>query len=410
MGFFRFLSANARWLFAGFVMTFASSFGQTYFISLFSGNIRAEFGLSHGDFGAAYMAATLASAVTLLWLGKLADRPRLDLIAAAMVGGLALTSFAMSQAQHIIALVVVLYGLRLFGQGMLTHISLTAMARWYNQQRGRAISIAGLGHPAGEAIFPPIAVILVVLIGWRETWMVAALVLAFAALPVSFALLRQKRTPQSQLPQSPGVQSGDWTRARVLRDPLFYALMPGLMAMSFIVTGVFFHQVHLVDVKGWQLTHFAAGYPVFAATTVVSSLLAGGAIDRWSAIRVLPVFLLPMAFGLLVLASTPDPYLALIYFALTGLSAGSGTTVISALWAELYGVSHLGAIRSVVVSAGVAASALAPGLLGWLIDRGVGIEQQLMVMAIYTFAAAGLFALMMKVLAGRAYALRVQAP
>ena len=172
--------------------------------------------------------------------------------------------------------------------------------------------------------------------------------------------------------------AADWTRMQVLADPLFYALLPGLMATSFIITGVFFHQVHLVEVKGWQLAWFAAGYPVYAAATIVSSLASGWIIDRWSAIRVLPVFLLPMAAGLVVLAETRNPGIALAFFALSGLTAGGAATVVGALWAELYGTAHLGAIKALVTSASVGASALAPGLLGWLIDAGIGIETQLL--------------------------------
>ncbi len=412
MTFLDFLHRNARWLAAGFLLSFSASFGQTYFISLFAGEIRAQFNLSHGDFGGLYMAATLASAVTLLWLGKLADWSRLDLVAGAMIIGLGAVSLAMSALTGPAMLLVVLYGLRLFGQGMLSHISVTAMARWYNLQRGRAIAIASLGHPAGEAIFPALAVILIVLVGWRQTWMIAAAALFLIALPLAVMLLRNGRTPHHAELRSGGDRpvDADWTRKQVLADPLFYALLPGLMATSFIITGVFFHQVHLVEVKGWQLAWFAAGYPVYAAATIVSSLASGWVIDRWSAIRVLPVFLLPMAAGLVVLAETRNPGIALAFFALSGLTAGGAATVVGALWAELYGTAHLGAIKALVTSASVGASALAPGLLGWLIDAGIGIETQLLAMAIYTVAVSIAFVILSPVLTRRAFSIQAATP
>ena len=73
MPIFKFITNNSRWLLGGFLLTFFSAFGQTYFISLSAGNIRAEYNLSHGDFGLLYMLATLASALTLPWLGKIVD-------------------------------------------------------------------------------------------------------------------------------------------------------------------------------------------------------------------------------------------------------------------------------------------------------------------------------------------------
>lgn len=407
MGFMAFAAANFRWLFAGFLLTLSSSFGQTYFISLFAGEIRAEYGLSHGAFGSLYMMATLASAATLLWLGKLADHRRLDLVAGFVIAGLAAASLGMALARDMLLLVTVLYGLRLFGQGMLTHLSLTAMARWYNQQRGRAVSIAGLGIPAGEAVLPAIAVVLMAAVGWRETWMASFAVLMFVACPFAILLLRQSRKPRGHAVAdgSDRPVTNDWPRSRVLRDPLFYALLPGLMSPSFMVTGVFFHQVYLVEVKGWDLSLFAAGYSFYAAATVVAGLVAGWVIDRWSAVRVLPTYLVPMGLGLAVLAWTQTPVMAMAFFVLTGLTAGGGSSVLGALWAELYGTAHIGAIRSVAVSAMVLSSALAPGLMGWLIDIGVGIEWQLAAMSAYTLAAAIVFAMMTGVLERRSASL-----
>ena len=52
----------------GVLLCASASFGQTWFISLFGGEIRAAFSLSHGDFGAIYSAATLASGVSLVWV------------------------------------------------------------------------------------------------------------------------------------------------------------------------------------------------------------------------------------------------------------------------------------------------------------------------------------------------------
>ena len=390
-----FLRSNLRWLGAGFLLTFASSFGQTYFISLFSGDLRAAFDLSHGGFGGLYTLATLASAATLLWLGKLADSQPLARLSAATILGLALTALAMAAVASPVMLVLVLFGLRLFGQGMLSHLSFTAMGRWYNAQRGRAIAIAAMGFPAGEALFPIVAVGLALWIGWRETWVLAAGALLLVALPLAYALLRRGRTPRHPAPAE-GEADGrppprDWTRGEVLRDPLFYALLPGILAPAFILTGVFFHQVHLVETKGWSLALFAAAYPGYSLAAVGASLAFGWAVDRWSAGRLLPAYLLPMAAGLFLLGVFDAPWVALAFMVLGGATAGAATTLIGALWAEIYGTRHLGAIRALAVAAMVFATGLAPGLMGGLLDLGVGLEAQILVMAAYTLAAAGLF-------------------
>ncbi|MDJ0971178.1 MAG: MFS transporter [Kiloniellales bacterium] len=388
-----FLRSNLRWLGAGFLLSLSSSFGQTYFISLFSGDLRAAFDLSHGGFGGLYTLATLASAATLVWLGKLADTQPLARLSAATIIGLALTALAMAAVASPVMLVLVLFGLRLFGQGLLSHLCFTAMGRWYNAQRGRAIAIAAMGFPAGEALFPIVAVGLALWIGWRETWIVAAGALLLLALPLAYLLLRNGRTPRNPAPVDGRgkVLPRDWTRGEVLRDPLFYALMPGILAPSFILTGVFFHQVHLVETKGWSLALFAAAYPGYSLAAVGASLAFGWAVDRWNAGRLLPAYLLPMAAGLFLLGLADAAWVALAFMALSGATAGAATTLIGALWAEIYGTRHLGAIRALAVAAMVFATGLAPGLMGGLLDLGIGLDAQILVMAVYTLAAAVLF-------------------
>jgi sugar phosphate permease len=394
-----FLRVHARWLSAGLLLSFASSFGQTYFIALFGGQLRTTFALSHGDFGSLYTIATLGSAATLVWLGQFADRMRVQLLGALTLCGLATASLAMAGVTSPLMLVAVLYGLRLFGQGMLSHLAMTAMARWFSDYRGRALSIAALGFPFGEALLPSVAVALMAVLGWRQTWLAAAGLLLVVAVPLIGWLLRNEPAPCSGMParapsSGPAADRRQWTRGEVVRDPLFYALMPGMLAPSFITTGIFFHQVYLAETKGWTLSWFAACYPVYAVATVAVSLVVGWAVDRWGAARLLPFYLLPMAAALLVLAWVDAPAGTIAFMLLAGGTSGGAVTLLGALWAELYGTRHLGAIRALAVAGMVFSSALGPGVMGWLIDGGINLEHQFLVMAVYTVVSAGLFRLL----------------
>ena len=391
-----FLRANGRWLAAGFLLAFSSSFGQTFFISLFSGQLRTELGLSHGEFGGVYTAATLASAATLIWLGRLADRMSVARIGVLTLLGLALTAVAMANVASALMLLFVLYGLRLFGQGMLYHISMTAMARWFTAFRGRAISIAALGMPAGEALFPILAVALVAALGWRQAWLAASLSLLFVAVPAILCLLKGTRRPSEEgfhgsREHQRAAPRRHWSRAEVLRDTTFYALMPGILAPSFIMTGIFFHQVHLVETKAWTLAWFAASYPIYAAATLVVSLIAGWAVDHWGAARLLPFYLMPMSAGVIVLALVDAHFAMAIFMLLAGCTAGAASTVLGALWVELYGTRHLGGIRALITAGMVFSSALAPGAMGWLIDLGVSLEAQFLGMVAYALVGTTLF-------------------
>ncbi len=386
------LRSEARWLSSGFLLMFFSSFGQTYFIALFAGDLKAGLGLSDGQFGSLYTVGTVASAAVLMWAGRSADRVPIRWLGAGVLAGLALTSLAMAAVASAWMLALVLFGLRFFGQGMLTHVAMTAMGRWFSRKRGRAVSIAALGFPASEAVLPLIAVALIGAIGWRLTWVAAAVALVAVPVPVLIALLKRERTPTTRPAPAAGEGQAagrrDWTRGQVLKSPLFYALMPGVLAQSFIQTGIFFNQVTIVELKDWQLSWFAASFPVLAGVTVLSALAAGWLVDRFGARRLLPVYLVPLGLATLLLVQAQSGYVLPVFMALIGLTHGSSSTIQGALWAELYGTEHLGAIRALAMAWVVLASALSPGLIGVLMDAGVGLEIQLSVMAVYCFLAA----------------------
>ncbi|AKI00258.1 sugar phosphate permease [Hoeflea sp. IMCC20628] len=378
-----FLRDNARWVAGGFLLTFFSSFGQTYFISLSAGEIRSEYGLSHGEFGTLYMLATLASAATLPQVGKIVDRISVASTVLLAAPVLAIACILMAWSRSLALLVLSVYLLRLFGQGMFSHIAMTAMGRWFAAQRGRAISLTAIGVNFGEAIFPISFVTVTALVGWRGSWLVAAAVLILVALPAIYNLLKLERTPQSVAKKSGAAAVRDWTRAEVIRDPLFWAALSGVMAPAVIGTTVFFHQVYLSELRGWPPSVFAASFAIMSSMTIIFALISGQLVDRFSAIRMLPVFLVPLSLSCFVLASTDAPWGAYVFMALMGVSYGFSSTLFGALWPEVYGARHLGSIRSLIVAFMVFGTAIGPGVTGVLIDLGVSYPAQIAAMGVY---------------------------
>lgn len=383
-----FLRENLRWVTGGFLLTLFSSFGQTFFISLSAGNIRAEYGLSHGGFGTLYMVATLASAMCLPQVGRLVDRWSVVGTVWLTVALLALACLGMAWSTSLAALALTIFLLRLFGQGMMSHIAFTAMGKWFAAQRGRAVSVTAIGVNLGEAAFPFLFVIAAAALGWRQTWIVAAAALVFLALPAIHLLMRVERRPRTGDGPQRWRSGPDWTRAQTLRDPLFYLMMVGVLAPPFIGTTVFFHQVYLVELRGWSLQAFAASFMLMSACVVAFALVTGWLVDRFSAVRVLPVYLLPLAAACFVLGLFDGQWAAFAFMGLLGVSYGFSTTLFGALWPEVYGTAHLGAIRSMIVAAMVLATAIGPGMTGYLIDLGVSYPLQIVVMGLWCVGGA----------------------
>ena len=398
------LSTNRRLLGFGFVTALYSSFGQTYFIGIIGPHIQLEFGLSHTLWGMVYMIGTIGSAALLPWTGGLIDRfvLRRYTLAACLLLVCACAYIATTTGP--VTLVLAIFLLRHAGQGLISHISITSMVRYFDRERGRAIAFASLGFTVGEAILPVIAVYALALIGWRWTYGTAAVLISLTVIPTVIWLLKGHDTANSRhikvsrtvnLISPPAVRS--WTRKEVSRDYLFYLLMPGLLAVSMISTALFFHHLNLADEKGWSHTWITGNYSVYAATTCATLIYSGTLIDRLSAIRIMPYLLTPLVLAMITVGLIDSAWGVIPYMLLMGIQSGLYFTVVSALWAELYGVTHIGAIKSLYGSLMVLSSAIGPVLMGWLADLGVPLSTVCLYFAAYTAAAAVLVVLTLRI-------------
>ena len=390
----RFAAANRGFVAFGFLAAFGSNFGQTYFIGVFGPSVQVEFGLSHTAWGTIYMIGTLASAALLPWTGKQIDR--LDLRLYTLLVGLLLVIACLVMAATVgpVMLVLAIFLLRQSGQGLMSHISLTSMARYFDTGRGRAIAIATLGFSASEAVLPFLAVIAIGLIGWRWTYGGAAIGTAIILIPALLWLLKghgerhQSHVARLSDMAASAHRTTSWTRAEVLRDPRFHLVLAGILAPSLILTAMFFHHLNVAAAKGWSDAWITGNYVVYAVATVAASLSSGSLIDRLGAVRLVPFMLAPLVLALVAIGLFDDPFIVWPYFILAGVSSGIGHTAISAMWAEVYGVGHLGAIKSLVAALGVFGSALGPVVMGGLMDFGVPIGTICLIFAGYTVVGA----------------------
>lgn len=382
-----FLATNRRPLLGCFALFLFSAFGQTFFVSLFSADIRQDLDLTHGQFGSLFMLATLAGALTMTQLGKVVDRHGAGKIVPALTLMLALGAAIMALATQVWILFLALFILRLFGQGMMTHTSFTLTGRWFDRERGRATSVATRGLNVGEAVLPLAIVALLAVAGWREAWWIVAALLLLLAWPMS-ALMGRGRTPTDAVDGRPVTVVRGWTRRQTLRDPYFYLLLAAMAAPALVGNTVFFHQAYLTELRGWSPALFASALSVYAVMTVVFNLVGGVLVDRLTALRLVPFYLVPLALGLLVLAMVEGPWSVVLFMLLYGITNGLSLSLFGAVWPEVYGVEHLGSIRSIIVAVLVLGSAAGPGVTGLLIDAGVGYPAQIMALGTYCLLAS----------------------
>ncbi|MEX1663321.1 MFS transporter [uncultured Thioclava sp.] len=379
----RFVMHNARWLGGGFLLTFYSSFGQTFFIGLFGNDIRATFNLSGGAFGGLYMIATISSAVTLLWLGRSLDvMPGWKVIRFTMPA-LALACLLMALAPNVIILGFALFLLRLFGQGMMTETAFTEIGRWFSANRGRAIALITPGQQLGSTLLPALVIFMTAATGnWRMPWFACAILVLIVGFPMIYLLMRVERTPQSDdIQRAQHRTARDWTRKEVIFDPVLYLLLAGTLAPAYIATVIFFQQGYLIELRGYSPSVFAIAFPITSIMTVFSGILCGFLVDRIGALKLLPFFLAPLAVAAAAVALVTPVWGVYVFMLLLGISNGFTSTLLGALWPEVYGVANLGGIRAIVVAAMVLSTAIGPGLSGLLIDMGIGLATQMLWMS-----------------------------
>lgn len=367
------LTGHARRLSFGLLTAFSSSVGQTFFIALSVPFLLRDLSLGEGRFGLVYAGATLASGLSLPVLGRLFDRVSLAAYTTTTLGVLALAAVSLAFASHVAMLAVALVGLRLAGQGLLGHISQSTMARDFDVHRGKALGVAGLGYPLGEAVLPGLFLLAVAWFGWREAWLLVAGVLGLAIAPLAWWLATPSGgTRTNEAPFLPSARQLSF--ADLIADPLFRRVLPVVLVTPLVLTALFLYQGLLGQSRGWSAAWLATAFMGYAVTRAVTSLAVGPMIDRYTAKVLVPLHLLPMLVALIALSTSASAWVAPVYLGLLALTAGASGSVLSAFWAEVYGPSQVAAVRSVTTGLTIVSTAVSPALLGLLLEHGVGFQ------------------------------------
>lgn len=368
-----FTRTNWRQLLFGALLMALSSFGQTYFVAVSGSYFREDFNLSDGGLGATYAVGTILSAMTLTWAGRLIDYTTVRRFTWGVALLLAAACLLVAVSANIILLAVAFYFLRLGGQGLMTHTALTATARAFPQDAGKALGVIALGLSVAQGLFPIAGVTMMQQLGWRTAWMInAGLVIAGVAIALLFLPRLGDKAIRSREDKSTESSSTE----PLWRDRRLLLTLPAMLAGPFIVTGFFFHQTRLAEQKGWDISTVAGSFAAFAIVQAVASVVIGPVIDKMGPKRLLPVFLLPQALAMLLIGLISVPWIAPVYMTLMAASMALGSTLATALWVDLFGTIELARVRSAVEAGTVIASGASPIIMGILIDAGIPLSWQ----------------------------------
>ena len=396
MQFLHLLRQAPRPLAFGALHSFGSSFGQTFLVALFVPFISASLALNETEFANIYAGITIGSALCLPVVGRWIDKVDILSYSLATMGLLALGCAMIAVASNVWMLIAALFILRLAGQGLMSHVSMTGIARYFTKNRGRALAVASFGFPLAEAIMPATLLALIAVFGWRYTYGGSAVFIVVVLIPLAIWLIRSdqkfraapKKSGESAKPDSTSMQADNDNvlddapqsdHPRLFRSLYVWFCMPMLAAPPLIMTALFFHQGAISTHKGIELGWFAAGFTVFAITSVLGAFGSGPLIDKHTARRLFPWHLIPMMFGIVVLSMSNEPFAILIYMGLVGITVGFATTLRTAIIPELVPLDEIGAVRSTLTAVMVLASAMGPAIYGWMFAADISIAMMLVI-------------------------------
>lgn len=384
MNYFQLFRANPGILSFGVLLVFFSSLGQTFVVALYIPDFMETFSLSSSAFSSLYALATLLSATTLIFVGKKIDHLPLKRFVLFVVTGIFLACLLAAIAWHVVVLFFGVYALRLFGQGLLMHTSMTTLARYFTLARGKALSIASMGFPLGEAIFPVAVASSIGWLGWRETLVVSAAIVLVVLFPFSLRTLGKlktirvvegRREPMGDGAQTEADEGRIWKQREVVRTAWFYTFAPTVFLVGFIQTALFFFQTFIAAEKGWSIEWMAGSIVAYATSSIFMSLVGGQLVDKYSARRIFPYMLIPLAMGLVVLSLGDQLYIAPLFWLLVGFTGGLNSPVGTSLYAETFGTRSMGAVRSMFTFVMVVSTALGPVVYSFFLERDSSFDQ-----------------------------------
>ena len=379
------ISINKKIIIFGFIFTFFSSFGQSFFLGLFNSPIRNELGITHGQFGNIYAMATIISSVLLIWVGKKIDEYQIFYYSFFVIILLFLSSLFFSFINSIFLLAIGIFLMRFSGQGLMSHTSTTTISRFFEKSRGKALSTIWFGLSSAEFILPVFVTYFFVIYSWRTVWQGIAIIIILFLPIVIFNTIRSVKLESREKDQNPKInlKIKSWRRIEVIKDFRFYIVSLNMLAMPWVATGVFVYQSFITESKMWSIYTIPKAFMVYSITSIITLFFSGFLVDKFTSRKLIPLMNIPLLFAMLVLFYYEQEISAFIFLGLIGVSNGLANVLGSSTWAEIYGVKYIGSIKALTTALMVFSTAFGTALFGALIDRGYDIENIALIAGIY---------------------------
>ncbi len=384
-----FNSLSLKVILFGFIFTFFSSFGQSFFLGLFNSSIRDALSITHGQFGTIYASATLLSSLIIIWVGKKIDDIDVFKFGSFVTLLLSFSCYFFSKVSSVTFLFIAIFLMRFSGQGLMSHTATTTISRYFTKSRGRALSIGWFGLSTAEFILPVFVIYLLTFMEWRNIWISISFVILFLPI-ISYFLIKNIKLDSREIDSDKNKKKSmikNWKRIEVIKDYRFYIVCANMLAMPWIATGIFVYQSFILSSKNWGPYVIAQSFMAYSVLSVITLFIAGFLIDKFSSRKLLIYMNLPFLLSLFLIIVFDNPIISFLFLGLIGISNGLANVLGSATWAEVYGVKHIGSIKALTTALMVFSTAFGTAVFGLLIDNGFSIEEISIISGTYILLA-----------------------
>ena len=387
---------------AGALGYFASGPAQSHIFSVFITPITQDLRISRTSVSSAYALATLVAAFGLPYIGRLIDRYGVRRIFLGVALGFGLCAIGFGRVTNLVMLTLAFGALRFLGQGSLMLCSANLVSQWFARKRGFALSLMSLGFATSIAAHPYIAQQLIDALGWREAWLWLGLMTWLLLVPVVFFLVQSRPEDLGMRPDGEQADNSDTTPKtgasdavnvgltlqQAMRTSAFWIIALALSSLSMLVTGIFFHQVSILDAQGLTAPQAASVFTVTALTMVIFMPVFGRLLDRYRTQSLFSATLVLMACSLAAMSQVQGVATALMFGALFGLTSAAQHTHMAFVWPRFFGRAHLGSIQGCATTINVVGASIGPLPLGMAYDSVGSYSAALLALAIIPVGCA----------------------
>jgi len=354
--------------------------GQTMGLAVFTDSFIEVLGLSRTELSLAYLVGTVGSSLFLARAGRWYDlfggRTMITIASlvlslmivyisfvdslSTMLGGSSLISFFLIMIGY--------FGVRFFGQGILTSCSRNVLLLWFVKKRGLVGGIRSVFVSLGFSIAPLFLAGLISLYGWRESlWILAALG-GFGFSLMAFIFIRDN--PQSCGMRADGVDSESQEEIQeeaesitlylVKRNPIFWIYSLSLSMHALFGTAIVFHIISIFEEAGKGKAEAFSYFIPAAIFSTTSNLIASWAADKINLKPILIIMLLSFCVGSLGFINLEKDWGFWVLAFGFGVGGGLWGVISNLTFIRFFGPKHLGEISGFSTSLTVFASAIGP--------------------------------------------------